>query len=149
VQPAKPVDSAKIPTVYLVERNGSQQQAMCAKFRKHGYHVLVAANPERAAERFAQEPYDVLIVDISRTGEEGFRALWRVLDQARQDGVSCHAIAMLAENQQDLARAIQADVTFRELVTVLYRPVRLLELLAKVREVAPLPSAHQPELSPT
>ena len=145
-----PADMAKAPTVYLVERNGSQQEAICAKLRKHGYHVLVAANPERAIERFAQQPFEVLIVDVSRTGEEGFRALWRVLDQARQAGLPCHAVAMLAEGQQDVAQAIRADATFRHQVTVLYRPVRLLELLAKVREVAPLPSpACQPELSPT
>lgn len=156
MQPAHFAERAKAPTVYLVERNGSQQEAICAKLRKHGYHVLVAANPERAVERFGQEPYEVLIVDVSRTGADGFRALWRVLNQARHEGVPCHTIAMLASDQQDVARAIRDDVTFRHQVTVLYRPVRLLELLAKVREVAPQASppspaedARQPEMSHT
>src|SRR2546421_11668378 len=113
MQPETASDSAKAPTVYLVERNGSQQEAICAKLRKHGYHVLVAANPERAIERFAQQPFEVLIVDVSRTGEEGFRALWRGLDQARQEGLPRHGGAMLPEGPHDAGQATRAHAEVR------------------------------------
>jgi DNA-binding response OmpR family regulator len=131
-----PVDA---PTVYLVERNGRQQEAIRDKLRKHGYRVLTAHTPQLAVDRFVALGFDALIVDISRTQEEGLDTLRRVLRVARAQEKICQCIVLLASDQSDVARRIQTESAFRDHVTVLYRPVRLLELLATVKSLVPRP----------
>jgi DNA-binding response OmpR family regulator len=138
----EPIDA---PTVYLVERNGRQQEAIRDKLRKHGYRVLAAHNPELAVDRFLARGFDAMIVDISRTQQEGLDTLRRVLRVARAEGKICQCIVLLSAEQSDVARRIQTDRAFRDHVTVLFRPVRLLELLATVKSL--VPRSSQPKSS--
>jgi len=136
----RPDVRTKTPTIYLLERNGRQQLAIRDKLRKHGYQVLVAHNPQLAVQRFTACGFDALVADLSRTQEEGFDALIKIASEAREWGEVCRCIVLLLPEQVDVACRIRSDAVLRDVVTILFRPVRLLELLATVKELVPLRS---------
>ena len=126
---------AEAPTIYLVERNGRQQEAIRNKLRKHGFQVLVAHNPLLAVQRFSTHGFDALIVDVSRTQDEGLEAVRKITRDARRRGKTCPCIVLLKPDQKPVARRLQAEATAQDTVVLLYRPVRLLELLATVKSL--------------
>jgi len=126
---------AEAPTIYLVERNGRQQEAIRNKLRKHGFQVLVAHNPLLAVQRFSTHGFDALIVDVSRTQDDGLEAVRKITRDARRRGKTCPCIVLLKPDQKPVARRLQAEATAQDTVVLLYRPVRLLELLATVKSL--------------
>src|SRR5262249_54706540 len=59
-----------VHSLFIVERDERLQSALREKFKEKGYRVLLAVDPNRALERYRQQPYDALVVDVGTVGEE-------------------------------------------------------------------------------
>jgi serine/threonine protein kinase len=108
-------------SVFIAESNASLQEALRTKMKDLGYRVFLAADPARALERFRQQPYDALLVDVGTTGHDGLTVFRSVLAEAREKNVRLAAIAIFNEDQAAEAKRITAEPN----VAVMVRPVTL------------------------
>ncbi len=106
-------------TLFLVESHHGLQESLRAKFKSKGFRVLIAADPIRAVDRFRQQPYEVLIVDVENAGEDGLLAFDQVMNEARDKQYPCVGIVVLGAEQTELARRVAK----RPNIKVLVRPV--------------------------
>ncbi|MFQ3652081.1 MAG: serine/threonine-protein kinase, partial [Gemmataceae bacterium] len=67
----KAAEASASRSVFIAESNPRLQEALRSKMKDLGYRVFLAADPARALERFRQQPYDALLVDVGTTGEDG------------------------------------------------------------------------------
>src|SRR5262249_42583419 len=118
------------PTVFLVENDERLQDALRDKLKQLGYKVLIAADPTRAVDRFRQQPYHGLIVDVGTTHEDGLRAFRRVLDRARSISMPCHGFVLLNEDQHEIESQIEPEYK----ATVLMRPLKLGHLIKALQK---------------
>jgi CheY-like chemotaxis protein len=125
-------------TVYLVEANPQFQEALRFRLKRAGYRVLLAANPERAIERFAQHGFDALVLGTSAITPEGLRALRTICGRARPSGSCCPAFVLLAPEQEGEARRIKTDPALAGVVSVLFLPFKVRDLVAQLSAVVPL-----------
>ena len=109
------------------------QDAFREKLRQLGYKVLIAGDPNRAVERFQQQPYHGLIVDVGTTRDEGLRAFNRVLERARSLAMACHGFILLNEDQGSVAKGLAPELN----ATVLTRPLKLSHLLKALQKAIP------------
>jgi serine/threonine protein kinase len=120
-----------VNSLFIVEKDERLQNALREKFKEKGYRVLLAADPTRALDRFRQQPYDALVVDVGTTGEEGLLVFLQVMTEAARQAHSCVGIVILSEGQEDWVRRIDKRPT----VAVLLRPVTLKQLHYKLQEL--------------
>lgn len=106
-------------TLFLVESNHQMQEALRERFKSKGFRVLLASDPMRAMDRFRQQPFDVLIVDVETTGEDGLLVFEQVMNEAREKRSPCVGIAVLGEDQAAWAKRVVKRPSTR----VLVRPV--------------------------
>lgn len=125
-------------SVFVVERDERLQDAVRDKFKELGYRVFMAADPDRAIERFRQQPYDALVLDAGTTGEDGLRAFQYVVTEAGRVGVSCAGILVLSREQAEWADRVEA----RPGIEVMVRPITLKQLHTKLQTLVPLPSRN-------
>src|SRR5262249_36249063 len=118
-------------SVFVAEKDERLQDALRGKFKELGYRVLLASDPARALDRYRQQAFDALIVDVGTTGEEGLLLFDRVLDEAARQGATCAGIVILSEDQADWVRRVKQ----RSATAVLVRPVTLKQLHRKLQEL--------------
>src|SRR5262249_44561637 len=58
-------------SVFLAESDIRLQDALRERFKEMGYRVFVASDPARALDRYRQQPFDALVVDVGTVGEDG------------------------------------------------------------------------------
>lgn len=117
--------------IFVVEADGRLQDPIRDKFKELGYRVFLAIDPARAIDRFRQQPYDGLVIDVGTVGEDGLLVFERIMAEAARQGFPCAGIAMLSEEQADWVRRITA----RPNVAVLVRPITLKQLHRKLQEL--------------
>ena len=117
--------------VFIAEGDQRLQDALREKFKDLGYRVLLAVDPARALDRFRQQPFDALIVDVGTVGEDGLVVFERVLQEARDKRLPCAGIAILSEEQADWAKRVPV----KENASVMVRPVTLKQLHRKLQEL--------------
>jgi serine/threonine protein kinase len=115
-------------SMFVVEKDERLQDALRDKFKDLGYRVFIAADPSRALDRFRQQPYDVLIVDVGTTGEDGLLLFDRVLAEAKRAETFCAGVLILSEYQRDWAEKVRS----RGAVSILVRPVTLKKLQTEI-----------------
>ncbi len=120
-------------TLFLVEKDDRLREALREKFKELGYRVLIAGDPQRALERFRQQPFEALVVDVGTTNEEGLGIFQVILKEAEDRHIPCVGIAVLAEEQADWVRR----VVRRAGQAVLVRPVSLKQLTRQLTELQP------------
>jgi DNA-binding response OmpR family regulator len=118
-------------SVFVAESNERLQEALREGLKGHGYRVLLAADPTRALDRFRQQPYDALIVDVESVGEEGLLVFERVLAEAQTKGLPCAGIVILGEDEADWSDRVATG----DRVAVMVRPVGFKELRRKLRDL--------------
>lgn len=126
------------PTVFIVETDERLQDAFRDKLRQLGYKVLIAGDPNRAVERFRQQPYQGLIVDVGTTHKEGLNAFNTVLQRARSLAMACHGFVLLNEDQQHIAANLDPNYQ----ATVLTRPLKLGHLIKALQKKIPTATAN-------
>ena len=118
-------------SIFLAESDVRLQEALREKFKELGYRVLLASDPTRALDRFRQQPFEALIVDVGTVGDDGLYVFEKVLNEARDKQYLCAGILILSEEQAYLAER----VTARPNSAVLVRPVTLKQLHRKLLEL--------------
>ncbi|HVS35239.1 MAG TPA: serine/threonine-protein kinase [Gemmataceae bacterium] len=121
-------------SLFVVESDERLQDAVRDKFKEMGYRVLISSDPQRALDRFRQQPYDALIVDARTTGEDGRLAFENIIDEAIRKQFSCAGVLVLGEKQADWAKHVRA----RPNTAVLCDPgVTMKSLTRKLAELLP------------
>jgi CheY-like chemotaxis protein len=87
-------------SVFVVESNPRLQEVLRDRFRELGFRVFLAADPVRALDRFRQQAYEALVVDVGSTGEDGLFIFEHVTTEAARRDIPLAAVAILAEDQQ-------------------------------------------------
>jgi eukaryotic-like serine/threonine-protein kinase len=124
-----PVQANK--SVFVIETDERWQDAFRGKFKESGYRVLISADPGRAADRFRQQPYDALIVDIANVGEDGLAVFETVMLEAHRKSLPCAGIVILSQEQIEL----RATIRPRPTTAVLILPVSMKQLKRKLAEL--------------
>jgi serine/threonine protein kinase len=127
---------SSMQTVFVVETDEKLQDALRDKLKKMGYRVLIASDPDRALQRFQQNPFNVLLVDVGTVGEDGIIAINQVMRKAKSVNMDCACIAIISEDQEGVEAVIEKG--FSTKVAVLRRPVRMHELVATLEKIAPV-----------
>jgi serine/threonine protein kinase len=116
-------------TIFLAESDEKLQDVLRAKLKEEGFRVLLAADPVRALDRFRQSPFDILIVDASTTGENGYYVFERIMDDAVRQGVRCCGILMLGADQIEWKDRLPTY----DAVATLIQPIKYKQLLHTIR----------------
>jgi DNA-binding response OmpR family regulator len=118
-------------TIFIVESDMRLQDALRQKFRELGYKVLIAADPQRAQDRFRSQPFECLVVDGGSTGMEGVRGFEMVLRDANLTHSHFAGVLILNEEQASM----QKEVALTAHGAVLIRPVTLKQVHSKIQEL--------------
>jgi len=136
---SKPVERS----VFVIERNVRLQAAIRDRLKDAGYRVFIAANASVALNRFRQQPFDALVVDVGTAGDEGLDVFHKVIAEADRQRLTCAGIVLLEADQADWAARVKAH----DKVAVMVRPgVTTKTLYHKLCELVPLakPADRQP-----
>jgi serine/threonine protein kinase len=122
-----------VRSIFVVEQDDRLQNTFRHKFKELGYRVFLSGDPVRALDRYRQQPFDALIVDVGTVGEDGLLVFERLMKEAEKQGTSCIGIVILAAEQAHWAE----KVTKRPTVGVLVHPgVTFKQLLHKLRRLS-------------
>ena len=117
-------------SLFVVESDERLQDAVREKFKEMGYRVLISSDPQRALDRFRQQPYDALIVDAETAGEDGRLVFEHIVDEAERKQFKCAGVLILGEGQADWAGRLRQ----RPNMKVLVRPGVTLKVLKRTLE---------------
>jgi serine/threonine protein kinase len=120
-------------TLFIVEKDERMQDALRDKFKNLGYRVFIAGDPNRAADRFRQQPYDALIVDVGTVGEDGLTVFEHIMRDAANRRFPCAGIVLLADDQEQAG--LRQRVTPRKNVGTLVMPVKVRQLQQTLTEL--------------
>jgi serine/threonine protein kinase len=122
------------PTVFVVEHHPKLQDAFRDKLKQIGYRVLISIDATRALQRYVQQPYHALIIDVGTAGEEGLDAMERVMREAALQSLKCSGFVILSEDQADW----EPKAALIPNTTALVRPVTMKQIVELLRERAPV-----------
>jgi len=125
------VKTPSVLTIFIVESDAGLQDALRQKFRELGYKVLIAADPQRAVDRYRSQPYELLLIDAGSTGIEGIRAFELVLRDANLTTKHFGGVLILNAEQGPMSK----DVALTGHGAVLVRPVTLKQVNGKLQEL--------------
>jgi eukaryotic-like serine/threonine-protein kinase len=116
-------------TLFLAESDERLQDLLREKLKAEGYRVLIAADPARALDRFRQQPFDLLIINASTTGEDGCYVFQRIMDEAHRQQIACRGILLVDPAQADWRDRLAAQAG----VAVLVQPQKYRQLLSAIQ----------------
>ena len=93
--------------------------------------VLIAADPARALDRFRQQPFDLLIVNASTTGDDGCYVFQRILEESQRQQIPCRGILLVDPAQSEWRERLAAQPS----TAVLVQPVKYRQLLGAIQEL--------------
>jgi tRNA A-37 threonylcarbamoyl transferase component Bud32 len=96
-----------VRSVFIVEKQGRLQEALRDAFKEKGYRVFMSADPERALDRFRQQPFEALVIDVSATGEEGLVIFETIQREAARKQATVGAVVVLSEEQKDWTARVE------------------------------------------
>jgi tRNA A-37 threonylcarbamoyl transferase component Bud32/CheY-like chemotaxis protein len=120
-----------VRTIFLAECDERLQDGMREGFKRLGFRPLLASDPARALDRFRQQPFDALVVDVGTVGEDGLLVFDRVLGEAQAKNHPLAGIVILSEEQAEWARRVAP----RPNAAVMVRPCGFKQLRHKLREL--------------
>lgn len=118
-------------SMFVVEADTRLQDAMREGFKSCGFRVLLSADPVRALDRYRQQPYDALIMDVGTVGEDGAFVFDRIMSEAERLNRPCAGVVILSEEQEGWASKIRS----RQAVAILTRPVTFKQVRRKIEEL--------------
>ena len=116
-----------------VEGQPEIQDAFRKTFSKMGYRVVLVGDPEVAAERFREAPFDAVVFDVDGLGPEAIEAIVDMHDKAHEDGRVLAALVLLGPKQQALREQLPAD----DRLVVLLKPVKMKQVQSTINRLMP------------
>ena len=133
--------AARALRVLVAEDNPTNQKLVSVLLDQQGHHVTIVDNGRLAVERAAQEPFDIILMDVQMPEMSGLEATAAIREAERHTGrhipiVALTARAMAGDREQCLAAGMDAYVS---------KPVRAEELFAAIDAIAgsPAPPPHR------
>jgi serine/threonine protein kinase len=120
-------------SIFVVEKDDRLQDHLRDKLKEMGFRVFLAADPTRALDRYRQQPFDALVVDVGTTGEDGLLVFEHIQDEAYRKRTTCPSIVILSEDQSPWVSRVQEAPE----ISVMVRPVTINQLRHKIRELLP------------
>jgi serine/threonine protein kinase len=96
-------------TVFIVEKNPKFQDLLRDKFKALGYRVLVSIDPTSAVQRFKQQPFHALLLDLGTIGNEGFDSFLKLRDEAAKSMTKLATILLVSDDQAEIERQTPAN----------------------------------------
>lgn len=122
-------------TVFIVEKNPKFQDLLREKFKSLGFRVLVSIDPARALQRFQQQPFHGLLLDLGTVGEESFDTYVRLKNEAGKYMTRLASILLISKEQEKLRHQVQNDNS----TAVLNFPLKKGELEKAIGNLFPNP----------
>ena len=127
----RPRRAARTLRVLVAEDNPTNQKLVSALLDQHGHRVSIVSNGRQAVERAAQEPFDLILMDVQMPEMSGLEATVAIREAERQSGrripiVALTARAMAGDREQCLAAGMDAYVS---------KPVRPEELFSAIEAI--------------
>ena len=127
------VKAVKPKTLLCVEVQEEIQEAFRKTLGKMGYRVLLVADAERAAERYARNAARRGRLRRRRPRPRGARHFLDMHEKAHEDGPDLAALVLLGPRQQSLAKKLPTD----DRLVVLPKPLKMKEIVDAVAQLAP------------
>jgi signal transduction histidine kinase/ActR/RegA family two-component response regulator len=120
--------------VLLAEDNKINQRVAGRFLERLGHRVTVANDGREAVERYRQEPFDLVLMDVQMPEMDGFEAVSAIREMERGTGLRIPIVALTAHAMSgDRERCLAAGMD-----GYLTKPVRLASLVAAIDEVLPV-----------
>ena len=139
----RPRRAARALRVLVAEDNPTNQKLVSALLEQQGHRVSIVNNGRQAVERAAQEPFDLILMDVQMPEMSGLEATTAIREAERHTGrripiVALTARAMAGDREQCLAAGMDAYVS---------KPVRPEELFSAIDAItgSRAPTAPSPE----
>jgi serine/threonine protein kinase len=111
-------------SIYVVEGNQKLQDVFRHKFKKMGFRVMIAADPNQAVMRYKTGPYHALVIDAGTAGREGLEAFAKVVKEADKANLDLRAVLVLNEEQANWKESLKPDPQAK----VFVRPITMAQL---------------------
>ncbi len=85
----------------LVEDSMVNQQVLTHMLENEGFDVVLAINGQEAVEKFKQQPFDVVIMDVQMPVMDGLQATRLIREHERNRGSSTPIIGVTAGVERD------------------------------------------------
>src|SRR5919201_3017713 len=113
-------------TILLVDDEDSIQKLLTYPLAREGYRVVQARDGEEALERFAEEPIDLVVLDVMLPKLDGLEVIKRL----RAD--STVPIIMLTARDDELDKVVGLELGADDYIT---KPFSIREFRSRVRAV--------------
>lgn len=128
------VQAFKQKRVLCVEAQDAIQDAFRKTLSKMGYRVLIVGDAEVGAERYQEDPVDVVIFDIDGLGAAALDAFIDMHEKAHEDGQELHALVLLGPRQGNLASRLPKD----DRLVVQVKPIKMKQVQDALNQLAPV-----------
>jgi serine/threonine protein kinase len=138
-KPASDPKGTKTPAaapknVLCVESQGEIQEAFRKTLSKMGYRVFLVGDPERAAERFREQPPDAVIFDADGLGPDAVNAFLDMHDKAHEDGHPLAALVLLGPRQLTIKDMLPTD----DRLVILAKPLKMKQIQDAIAQILPI-----------
>lgn len=117
--------------VLLAEDNTVNQRVVAGLLKKRGHTVTVVNNGREALERFKDESFDIVLMDIQMPVMDGFSAVIRLREAERGTGMHVPIVALTAHTiKGDRERCLDAGMD-----AYLPKPIQASELFALIERL--------------
>jgi CheY-like chemotaxis protein len=139
-KPARPSRPARALRILVAEDNPTNQKLVSALLEQQGHHVSIVGNGRLAVEHAAQEPFDLILMDVQMPEMSGLEATAAIRKAERPTGRHIPIVALTAratadDRAQCLAAGMDAYVS---------KPVRAEELFSAIDVIAGVPAPAAP-----
>lgn len=105
------VEANKVLRILLVDDNSVNQVAASLLLKKWGHAVSIAASGEEALAAWAEQPFDVILMDLQMPGMNGIQTASRIRERGKASGKRVPIIAMTAHARDtDRQQCLQAGM---------------------------------------
>lgn len=103
--PHEPGKTLQAKTILLAEDNPVNQRLAMAILEERGHQVHLAVDGQQCVERYAQQPYDVVLLDISMPVFDGYEAARRIRAIEQREGRAASVLVAVTAHAMQEARA--------------------------------------------
>jgi PAS domain S-box-containing protein len=135
---APAVPTGRRAQVLLAEDNAINELLTVTLLRRWGHDVTVAGDGSQAVQRFAERPFDIVLMDVHMPGMSGLEATRRMRTLERDAGRPRTPIVALTASAMEADRRACLDAGMDDYLS---KPLRARELMNAVQQHLPPPGA--------